>query len=278
MRVVLLSLGALVGFAANSLLTRGALASGAIQPAPFALIRVVAGALMLVLIVRLRRPTATAAAGGAPWTAAWSLVGYLIAFTAAYERINASTGALLLFGSVQFTMIAAGIVRGDRPGATDLAGAALALTGLIWLTLPGATAPDLAGAVLMAAAGACWGAYSLIGRRSRDPLADTALNFARASAVVLIPLAFFSWPFDATTRGVVFAVCSGALASGVAYSLWYAALPSLPSWRAATIQLAVPIVTAIAAALMLDESITQRLAVAAAFVAGGMWLTTVKGR
>ena len=273
-RVILLSLGALAGFAANSLLTRGALASHEISPALFALIRIASGAAVLATAASLRpaRP-ADATRASVRWSGAWALVAYLFTFTVAYTRIGAASGALVLFGSVQLSMIAIGLIRGERPGGAGLTGAALALTGLLWLTLPGVAAPDPLGAILMAGAGSSWGVYSIVGRGSRDPIGDTATNFRRATLIAMLPLLPAAWPFAATVRGFTLAICSGTLASGLGYSLWYAALPALSAWRAATMQLLVPIVTAIAAATWLGEPLTARLVGAAACVVGGVLLT-----
>ena len=168
MRVAVLTIAALIGFAANSLLTRGALGHGWIDAPAFTIIRLATGALTLALLVRMR---ANPGRGSSGWLPALWLAGYAVAFTLAYTRIGAGVGALLLFGAVQVTMIGAGLVRGERPHQRDWAAVAIASAGLAWLTLPGASAPNPAGALLMLAAGACWGAYSLAGRASRDPLA-----------------------------------------------------------------------------------------------------------
>jgi drug/metabolite transporter (DMT)-like permease len=279
-RTVLLTAAALAGFSANSLLTRAALGAGAIDAPSFTLIRLITGAVTLMMLVRpftnqrALRPNRNARrAERGSWVAAISLAGYAVAFTVAYTRIGAAVGALLLFGAVQITMTGTGLVRGERPSRVDWVGVALALTGLAVLTLPGASAPDLSGAALMLAAGACWGVYSLLGRASRDPLGTTAGNFARASVLAAaalaatLPAAHLSW------RGVLLAAASGSLASGVGYTFWYAALPALAAWRAALLQLLVPVATAVAAALWLDESISPRLVAATALVIAGVGLT-----
>lgn len=276
MRTILLTTAALVGFSANSLLTRAALGAGAIDAPSFTLIRLFTGAITLAILVRLgnRRPGPEEPRDArGSWVAALALAGYAVAFTVAYTRIGAAVGALLLFGAVQVTMTGTGLVRGERPRRVDWLGVGLAVAGLVVLTLPGASAPDLAGAVLMLAAGACWGVYSLLGRGSRNPLGTTAGNFARASVLASIalaaalPAAFLSW------RGAWLATASGSLASGVGYTFWYAALPALAAWRAALLQLLVPVVTALAAALWLGESISSRLLAATALVIAGVGLT-----
>jgi drug/metabolite transporter (DMT)-like permease len=268
-----------MGFAANSLLTRAAINTGGLDPSSFALIRVVTGALALGLVVasgyaRVRRRSPKASNGGPSWLAAFALTGYLVAFTVAYTRIGAAIGALLLFGAVQLTMVTMGLVRGERPARIDWLGAGLAVAGLLVLTLPGTAAPDIAGAVLMMSAGACWGAYSLLGRSSSAPLADTTVNFARASLLCASPLVWLAWPPHGTVAGVVLAASSGTLASGLGYTFWYAALPALSAWRAAILQVIVPVLTAAGAWLVLSEPITPRLAAAGALVALGVWFTS----
>jgi drug/metabolite transporter (DMT)-like permease len=269
-RLTLLVSATLVGFSANSLLTRGALGTGLLDPASFTIIRLVAGALTLLLLVRLR--SAPKIEGGT-WQGALLLVGYAIAFTLAYLRIGAAIGALLLFAGVQITMVGIGLARGERPSRIDWAGIGLAIGGLVVLTLPGATAPDGLGATLMLVAGVCWGLYSLAGRTNRDPLGRTAGNFARASLLAVPFVIISAGDLQLTRAGVGFAVLSGSLASGVAYTLWYMTLPRLAAWRAAIIQLIVPILTALAAVPLLGETITPRLVAATGLVAVGVWLT-----
>jgi drug/metabolite transporter (DMT)-like permease len=253
---------ALVGFAANSLLCRAAIGGGAIDPQAFTLIRIVSGAGMLLVLARGRQ-------GRRDWKAAFALAFYAAAFAFAYLRLSAGTGALLLFGSVQLTMIAVALVRGERPTALAWVGYLLALGGLVWLVAPGVHAPPASFAVLMVLAGAAWGVYTLRGRGAADPLADTATNFALA-----VPLALAATlvpgPRHATWPGVGLAVASGALASGIGYALWYRALPALSRARAATLQLAAPALAALGGVLFLGETPTARLAVAAALVLGGI--------
>jgi len=268
---------ALTGFAANSLLTRAGIGGGFLDAASFALIRIVSGAMILRLLVTVRpvrRRSPKASGGGPSWLAALSLTGYLAAFTVAYMRIGAAIGALLLFGAVQATMVTVGLVRGERPARIDWLGAAFAVAGLLVLTLPGVAAPDLLGALLMMSAGACWGAYSLLGRGSSAPLADTAVNFVRTSLLCAIPLGVLAWPPHGSVTGLVLATASGTLASGLGYTFWYAALPALSAWRAAILQLIVPVLTAGGAWLLLSEPITPRLLAAGGLVALGVWFTS----
>ena len=278
MRTILFTTAALVGFSANSLLTRAALGAGVIDAPSFTLIRLVTGAVTLAILVRFvtrraLRTDGTSDRAPGSWLAALALAGYAVAFTVAYTRIGAAVGALLLFGAVQVTMTGTGLVKGERPKRVDWIGVALAIAGLAVLTLPGASAPDLLGAVLMLAAGACWGVYSLLGRTSRDPLGTTAGNFVRATLLALIALAAALPAASLSWRGAMLATASGSLASGVGYTFWYAALPALASWRAALLQLLVPILTALLAALWLGEAISPRLLLATAFVTTGIGLT-----
>jgi len=273
-RVVLLTSLALLGFAANSLLCRGALGAGQADAASFTGLRLLSGAAVLWLLAR-----PVGGVRGGSWASAFALFAYAGAFSFAYLWLGAGVGALLLFGAVQVTMIGAGIVRGDRPGARVWCGSLLATGGLAWLTVPGARAPSLAGSALMLAAGAAWGVYSLRGRRSAaPPLPTTAANFLRS-----LPFALALWmPFSVrahlTAQGATLAVASGALASGVGYSLWYAALPSLRPATAAIVQLLVPVIAASAAVALFGEAVSARFAVAAAAILGGVALAVVPWR
>ncbi|RKG75977.1 EamA family transporter [Corallococcus exercitus] len=278
MSTPLLTLLALLGFAANSLLCRAALSGGAarsIDAGSFTLVRLASGALVLALLLRLRRG-GRGAPGHGSWASALALFVYAAGFSFAYVRIGAGVGALLLFGCVQLTMLAAGLARGERPRALEWAGLAVALAGLAGLTLPGASAPDAIGAGLMAAAGVAWGIYSLRGRGSTDPLAATAGNFVRsvplALALVLLARALDAAP-PPSSKGLLLAVTSGALASGVGYSLWYAALPHLSSARAAVVQLCVPVIAAVGAVLLLGEPLTQRLLLGGTALLAGVLLS-----
>lgn len=279
MRVFLLTSLALVGFAANSLLARGALAGGGrlIDAASFTAVRLVSGAVVLWVLLRAR------GGGGeqrGSWGSALALFAYAAGFSLAYVRLGAGVGALLLFGCVQATMLGAGVVRGERPRVLEWVGLLVALGGLVGLTAPGASAPDPLGAVLMAAAGVAWGLYSLRGRASQAPLAATAGNFLRSvpMATGLSALSALAVePPRATAAGLGLAVASGALASGVGYSLWYAALPHLTATRAAIIQLAVPVLAAAGGVLLLAEPLSVRLLGAGSALLGGVLLALTAG-
>lgn len=268
---------ALVGFASNSLLTRGALAGHHVDAASFLALRLAAGAAALWLLSRTHKPS-SAPDPANNWTSALALAGYGVFFTFAYTRIGAGLGALTAFGAVQATMIAAGLRAGERPSAIDFGGLAIAIAGLLTLTVPGATAPPLIGVALMAGAGICWGIYSLRGRRGRDPLVSTAHNFLRTVPIGLAVLALQWRTAFITPTGAWLAVISGALTSGVGYALWYAVLPKLTAWRAAVIQLLTPVLTVAAAIVMLGESMTVRIAVSGALIITGVLLSLTAPR
>ena len=256
---------ALIGFAANSLLCRLALAPGLIDAASFTSIRICAGAATLMLLAR-------GGLSGGSWGSALALFAYAILFSVAYQRIGAATGALVLFGAVQVTMVGAGLRAGERPRAVEWSGLAIAVLGLVALSAPGLASPDLTGSVAMIMAGIAWGVYSLRGRRAGDPLATTAGNFVRCVPLALVASLVLVSEVHISPLGVVYAVASGALASGVGYSLWYAALRGLTATRAAIAQLAVPVIAALAAVPLLDESITWRLMLAGSAVLAGVGL------
>jgi drug/metabolite transporter (DMT)-like permease len=264
-RITALTAGALTGFSANSLLTRLALSAGDIDAATFTTIRIVSGAVTLAFVAGRGR---VGRAGS--WVSAAALAAYAVAFTFAYLRIGAGMGALLLFGSVQATMIGWGLARGERPGVHAWAGLAIALAGLLVLGAPGLTAPDTLGAILMLAAGVAWGVYSLRGRLVPNPLQATAANFIRAVPLTLAATLPFVASAGASPRGVLLAIASGSVTSGLAYTMWYAALPSLTAWKAAVVQLSVPVVTAAGAVALLGETVTLRLWIAGAAILGGV--------
>jgi drug/metabolite transporter (DMT)-like permease len=261
---------ALCAFAANSLLCRAALGAGAIDAWSFTAVRLGSGALALSFLARLAGPSAPRNAGS--FASALALWGYAAAFSLAYLRLGAGVGALVLFASVQATMIGWSAWRGVRPGAQEGRGFALAAAGLVVLTLPGATLPDPLGLALMTVAGVAWGAYSLRGRGSSAPLAATCDNFARSVPLALGALlaALLCAPLHASGRGVLLAVSSGVLASGLGYTLWYAAVPRLGAVRAALVQLLVPVLAAAAGILLLGEDPTTRLFVAGPLILGGV--------
>jgi drug/metabolite transporter (DMT)-like permease len=274
-RILALTALAMIAFAANSLLCRLALRDTGIDPASFTLIRMVSGALVLWLILRVRAPTSTASRGD--WCSAAALFAYAIAFSYAYVGLSAGAGALLLFGSVQATMILYSLWRGERFGPWQCLGFALAIAGLLALVAPGVSAPPWSAAVLMVLAGMAWGVYSLRGRGNTDPLATTAGNFLR-SVPMAAGAALLALPWLAVdVRGAVLAVLSGAFASGVGYAIWYAALRGLSGTSAATVQLSVPAIAALGGVLLLAEPLSLRLVLASVVTLGGIALV-IHGR
>lgn len=275
LRTAVLTLLALAAFAGNSLLARAALRDTQIDAASFTAIRLASGAAVLWLIVRGRGGDARAGS----WRSALALFAYAAAFSFAYLSLTAATGALLLFGAVQVTMIGVGLARGERLRPLQWTGFALAFGGLVGLLLPGLTAPPLAGALLMIAAGIAWGAYSLRGRSAAaDATATTAGNFLRAAPMaLLLALATLPWTrIDAPGTG--YALASGALTSGLGYAVWYTALKGLRATTAATVQLSVPVLTALAGVLLLAEPLAPRLLLASAAVLGGIALVIAARR
>ncbi|HIC7211713.1 DMT family transporter [Burkholderia stabilis] len=266
-RVVALTSVAMLAFASNSLLCRLALQAGRIDAASFGSLRLVSGALMLAIVAHAgaRRP-----APPADWPAATMLFAYVACFSFAYLTVSAATGALILFGAVQLTMFAAGWRAGERFAPAGWAGFGVALGGLLYLMSPGLAAPTPQGAALMTVAGVAWGIYSIRGRRPADPVAATAGNFLRAAPLALVLSVALAARMHVTPTGIVLAVVSGALTSGLGYVVWYAALRHLTAMRAAAIQLSVPPIAAGGAVLFLSEQPTWRLALASAAILGGV--------
>lgn len=260
----------MLAFAGNSLLCRLALRDTAIDAASFTAIRLASGALVLVLLLRLRglRP----AAGGS-WPMALMLFAYAALFSFAYRDLTAATGALLLFGAVQLTMMGWGLWQGERLAGLRLAGLLVAIAGLVVLLLPGLAAPPPLAAALMLGAGIAWGVYSLLGKGAGDPTAATGGNFLRSVAFAAVLALAASGHETVDSMGVLYAVLSGAVTSGLGYVLWYAALPALSATAAATIQLSVPAIAALGGAVLLAEPVTARLLLASTAILGGIALT-----
>jgi drug/metabolite transporter (DMT)-like permease len=285
LRILILVAVAMLAFAGNSLLCRMALKHTSIDPASFTAVRLLSGAGMLWLVVRLQRSPRAAATpdvwGAGNWLSAGVLFVYAAAFSFAYVNLSAATGALLLFGSVQATMIGYGVSQGERLRAPQLAGMALALTGLTALMLPGLAAPPLPSALSMMASGVAWGTYSLRGKRVQgqhksSPTQVTAGNFLRTvpMALGLCLVMVSNQSYD--RAGLILAGVSGAVASGLGYAIWYHALPALKATHAATVQLSVPVIAALGGVLLLGESLTLRLAMASCAILGGIALVILE--
>jgi drug/metabolite transporter (DMT)-like permease len=265
---------AMVAFAANSLLNRLALGNEAIDAASYTTARLVSGAGMLTIIALLRSEKGWIARRGT-WLSAGFLFLYAIAFSFAYLNLNTGTGALILFGSVQLTMIIAALRTGERPLFLEWTGLILALGGLVYLVFPGLQAPSFLGSTLMTAAGISWGFYTLRGRGSNNPLGDTTSNFVRSVPFVLVLSLFNLKGHILSPTGLLLAGISGAITSGLGYVLWYAALGGLTTARAATVQLSVPVVAAWSGILFLSEEVSLRLLVAGVLILGGIGLAVM---
>ena len=268
-RTLLLTALAMLAFAGNSLLCRAALRDSQIDPASFTALRLFSGALVLWLLLYTRKRAATVPGN---WAGAFSLFIYAAAFSYAYLHLDAGAGALLLFGAVQLSMIAWGLLRGERLHRLQVVGLVLAAAGLVALLLPGTSTPSLSASCLMVLAGIAWGTYSLLGKGTPDPLAATAGNFIRTLPIVavlcLVALGSLEWD----SAGVVYALLSGGLTSGIGYAIWYAAMPGLAAIQAASVQLSVPLLTALAGSVLLGESLTGRLMLAGVAILGGIAL------
>ena len=275
-RLVSMTALALFAFAANSLLCRAALADGSIDAASFTSIRLLAGAAVLWLIVRIR---AGSAVGKGNWLSALALFAYAAGFSFAYIELSTATGALLLFGAVQSTMIGYGLYRGERLRVPQLGGLLLAIGGLVGLLLPGLSAPPLLASALMLGSGIAWGIYSLRGKGAGDPLQVTAGNFLRAVPIALMLSA--ATLGDSSLQhgaGMAYAIASGALASGLGYAVWYSALPALKASTAASVQLSVPVSAALGGVMLLAEPLSLRLVLASLAILGGIALVILSGK
>jgi drug/metabolite transporter (DMT)-like permease len=264
---------ALVAFACNSILCRLALRSEEADAASFTSLRLISGAVALILIGYFFSKKSQTRSGS--WPSAFFLFAYAACFSFAYINLTAGTGALILFGSVQMTMIAVALARGEKPKMLEWLGLITAVGGLVYLVLPGLASPPPVSSGLMAAAGVAWGAYTLRGRASGDPLGDTAGNFIRAAPMGIIISVIFIPAFHLSNRGIILAILSGAVTSGIGYTVWYAALKHHTATRAAVLQLLVPVLTAVIGVLFLAETADRRLVIAAGLILGGIGLTIV---
>lgn len=273
-RIPILTLLTMVAFAGNSLLCRAALNETSIDAASFTAIRLISGAAMLWLVVRIRKKGKYA--GGGSWLSAFALFAYAAGFSFAYLSLPAGTGALLLFGAVQATMICYGIWSGERLLKLQALGLILAFVGVFALLLPGISAPSLYGSILMLGAGVAWGIYSIRGKGVGDPIQITAGNFLRAVPIAVILSVLMLNHLSIDNLGILYAVSSGAFASGMGYAIWYTVLPALKSTSAATVQLSVPVIAALGGIIFLDEAVTLRLLLVSVTILGGIALVVVQ--
>ena len=272
-RILILTLLAMIAFASNSLLCRLALKQTGIDAASFTFIRIFSGAGALWLIMKMRRATWKEEGS---WSSALALFIYAAAFSFAYLDLSAGTGALLLFGAVQATMILWGFRKGERLDAIQMVGLIFAVTGLVVLMFPGLSAPPLLGSILMLGAGVAWGIYSLRGKGEKNPVSVTGGNFVRAvpfaaaACIISVP-----W-IHVDPAGVSYAMISGAITSGLGYVIWYSALPGLKAASAATVQLSVPVLAATGGILLLAEPLTLRYLLASIAILGGIALVVLE--
>ncbi|MDO8353315.1 MAG: DMT family transporter [Aestuariivirga sp.] len=264
---------AMLAFAGNSLLCRVALKNTGIDAASFTSIRLISAAVALWLLVRLSSKTPS---GGGNWPSAFALFAYAAGFSFAYINLTAATGALLLFGAVQTTMIGYGMWRGERLLGLQWLGLVLALGGLVGLTLPGLEAPPVVSSLLMIGAGVAWGVYSLRGKGAGDPTVVTAGNFLRTVPITIVLSLLMMRHIAWDSAGIWYAIMSGALTSGIGYAIWYKALPALKATQAATVQLSVPVIAAIGGIILLGESISLRLILASIAIISGIALVILE--
>lgn len=286
-RITVLTALAMIAFASNSLLCRAALRDTGIDAVTFTYVRILFGALTLWLIVIARSRFSSPVTNVSPaqshsslsqgtWFSALALFVYAAAFSSAYNSLSAGTGALFLFGAVQATMILWGFRKGERFDVIQIIGLFAAMAGLVILVFPGLSAPPLSGSVLMLAAGVAWGIYSLRGRSTTDAIAATTGNFLRAVPFALLLAVIASRSIRLDLLGVIYAIISGAITSGVGYVLWYSALQGLKATSAATVQLSVPVIAATGGILFLGEPISLRHIVASLAVLGGIFLVIIE--
>jgi drug/metabolite transporter (DMT)-like permease len=263
----------MLAFAANSVLARLALGSADAGAAVYTGVRLLSGAATLAVIISFRMGFPTAAITKGSWFGAFALLGYALAFSVAYIALGAATGALILFGSVQFSMLGWAIFKGERPNAIEWSGVVIASAAMVFLLGPGLQAPRPLDAMLMMISGACWAAYSVVGRGSRAPLADTASNFIRCTPVAILLTIAGAFTEPLTAAGLAYAVISGTIASGVGYAVWYSVLPGLSRTNSAFIQLTVPALAAAGGVLLIGEPMTVHLLLASAGIIGGIAVT-----
>ena len=270
---------ALIAFAANSVLCRLALNDETIDAASFTIIRLLSGAIALLIILRISTAIngkKTSASQGS-WTATFMLFLYAVTFSYAYNSLDTGTGALILFGTVQITIILITIFTGGRLHLTEWIGTLIAFSGFVYLVLPNVSTPSFSGFILMTISGIGWGIYTLKGRGSKNPLADTTKNFYLTTPLVIVLAVLTFQNLNVTTEGILLAIASGAIASGMGYTIWYIALGGLSATQAGVVQLLVPVIAAFGGVIFITETISFRLTISAIFILGGI-LTVILGR
>jgi drug/metabolite transporter (DMT)-like permease len=276
MKTILFTGLALIAFAANSVLCRLALGEGVIDASSFTIIRLLSGAIVLLIIIGISKNKSDSSTKGS-WSASIMLFLYAITFSFGYITLDTATGALILFGSVQITMILLSVLSGNRLHISEWFGMATAFSGFVYLILPGATAPSATGFFLMTVSGIAWGIYTLKGRISMNPLMDTGYNFLRTIPFVIILVMITIKSAHFSLEGILLGVLSGGIASGIGYTLWYIALSGLSVTQAAVLQLLVPVIAAVGGIIFVSESLTIHLIISSIMVLGGI-LMVVLGR
>ncbi len=267
---------ALIAFAANSVLSRMALGSNAIDASSFTAIRLLSGAIVLLVILTATRKSEAPTTRGS-WAASALLFIYALAFSYAYISLDTGTGALILAGSVQMAMVVLSLISGTRLHFIEWTGLLIAFTGFVYLVLPGVSTPSISGFLLMCASGIAWAMYTLKGHKSKSPLADTTYNFLRTIPLVIVLLVFTISDAHYTSEGILLALLAGGITSGVGYVIWYAALGGLTSTLAAVFQLSVPAIAILGGSLFVSEAVTLRLLVSATMVLGGILVVVLGG-
>jgi len=262
----------MAAFAANSILCRLALDVYGIDPASFSLLRLASGAVVLLFLVALLNQAKPSQLLAGEWRASLFLAIYILGFSFAYITLDAGVGALILFSLVQLTMMAVALYEGERPAAIEWVGWVFALMGVLVLVAPGVSAPSPVGLLLMSLAGVAWAGYTLCGRKATQPLMSTSCNFIYATIIVLIPCLILMNLSSLSWQGVMLAVASGAIASGVGYTIWYVVLPHISTMRAALVQLSVPVLAAVGGILFIGEAVAVRFMISCALVLGGIAL------
>ncbi|XQW85293.1 DMT family transporter [Thalassotalea piscium] len=270
-KVVSFTFVALVTFAANSVICRLALGGGSIDAASYTMIRLLAGVIALLILVKLGKKGKPHAKKGS-WLGGITLFLYACTLSYAYISLDTATGALILFGAVQLSILLFSYFRGDKFHLLEWLGIIIAFVGFVYLVFPLMSQPSMIGAVLMVVSGASWGMYTLVGQGSKRPLIDTCYNFVRTIPFVLILCLLTYDQLEFTNQGVLLAILSGAITSGVGYAIWYLVLPSLATTQAAVLQLTVPIIAALGGVIFVSEPITLRLFISSVFVLGGIAL------
>jgi drug/metabolite transporter (DMT)-like permease len=275
-RTLLFTIAALIAFAGNSILCRMALGEQSIDAGSFTSIRLLSGVVVLLILLNLGQSKTRHSATGS-WAAGCYLFLYAVAFSYAYMSLDTGTGALILFGAVQVTMILRSLFSGQQLLWFEWLGVLAAFSGFVYLVLPDLDTPSLQGFILMTIAGIAWGFYTLAGKGSSNALADTSFNFLRTLPFVLLLTAFTIFYAELSQRGVILAILSGGLASGVGYAIWYKALGGLTAVQAGVVQLLVPVIAAAGGVLFSAETISMRLVIASVIILGGI-LTVILGK